>query len=275
MTLQNAEYAYREYVPPLADGEQFLTHHIKARPEDISRYCFVPGSHLRGRRIAERLTDCRVVSATRGYYIYSGYADGVFLTVCSTGMGGPATAIAMEELGRLGADTFIRVGSAGTLQEHLGVGDIVISTGVCRLGGTAGRYLPQWFPAVPNFELTDDLRQAAAARNVPVHMGVTSAHDAFYGQRDPDERAMLRDAGLMAIEMEADAQFIVGQVRGWRCAAAFVLDGGQGRKIGQTSAPGMNIANHADHPGFVQGEADLIQISIDAMVRCAKRDAVR
>ena len=93
MPLQNPEHAYKEYVPELEEGERFTEHHIKVRQADVSRYVFIPGSHLRGRRMAEMLDEARVVSATRGYYLYSGTYQGIFMTICSTGMGGPVTAI--------------------------------------------------------------------------------------------------------------------------------------------------------------------------------------
>lgn len=272
MAILNPELAYKEYVPSLPAGEAFTTHHIKAKESDISRYCFIPGSHLRGRKIAEQLDNCKVVSSTRGYWIYSGYSEGVFLTVCSTGMGGPVVAIAMEELHRLGADTFIRVGSAGAGQDYLGVGDVAISTGVVRLGGTSYNFLPASFPAVPNFDLTLDMKLAAEELGITAYTGVTSAGDAFYAPKDPTQRELLKKAGLIAMEMEADTEFIVGAFNGWRCAAGFVLDGGNAKKINTSSAKGMTIANHADNQEFIKGEDDLIRLSIKAMVRCAKRD---
>jgi uridine phosphorylase len=275
MTILNAEQAYREYMVELPEGERFTQHHIKARDEDISRYMFIPGSHLRGRRIAERLEECRVVSATRGYWVYSGYYDGVFMTVCSTGMGGPVVAIAMEELARMGADTFIRVGSSGAGQDHLGVGDIAVATATVRFGGTSNNYLPPFFPASANFELTRELVDAAARRGITVHTGVCSAGDAFYAPKDPDSRALMKKAGVIANEMESDTQFTMGHFHGWRCGAAFVLDGGNAKKIAQSSATGMTIADHATNPDFAKGEDDVITICLDAMATIAKKDAAK
>jgi uridine phosphorylase len=272
MPIINPEHAYKEYIPDLPAGERFATHHIKVRPADLSRYCLIPGSHMRGRRIAEQLDDCRVVSATRGYYVYTGIYQGVRLSVCSTGMGGPVVAIAMEELAQLGVDTFLRVGSAGALQPHLGVGDLVAATGAVRLGGTANAFLPPSFPAVPNFALTLALREAATALGSDLKLGVVVSGDAFYAPADPELDRALRQAGALAIEMEADTQFILGQYRGWRCAAAFVLDGGEAKPIEDSSAAGMAIANHAVHPTFRAGEEALIRISLEALVRVARQD---
>lgn len=272
MPLINPEHAYREYLPELPAGERFSQHHIKVRTEEISRYVLTPGSHLRGRLIAEQLDNCRVVSATRGYYLYTGLWQEERLTVCSTGMGGPAAAIAMEELGAMGCHTFIRVGSAGAVAPHLGVGDMAIATGCIRGGGTAARYLPPHFPAVPDFTLTRALAEAALDMGARVHTGVCATGDAFYAPDPEAESALLRKAGVLAIEMEADTLFVVAQYRGWRAAAAFVLDGGQARDVGESSSGSMAIADHASHRTFKEGEAALIRLSLDAMVKIARAD---
>ncbi len=273
MPIENPEYAYKEYIPPLGEGERFPEHHIKARPEDLSRYVLIPGSHRRGRKIAEMLERCRVVSATRGYYVYTGYTEGVRVTVCSTGMGGPAAAIAMEELGAMGCDTFIRVGSAGAIQPHLGVGDIAIATGCVRGGGTANRYLPPEFPAVPDFDLTAAMVEAGREIGAPVHVGVCATGDAFYAPDPEAESALLRKAGVLAIEMEADTLFVVGRYRGWRVAAGFALDGGEAREVGESSSDRLAIADHATHRTFQAGEEMLIRLSLAAIRKVAVRDA--
>ena len=272
MPLINPEDAYREFVPLLEPGETFPEHHIKVRAAELSRYVLIPGSHLRGRLIAEQMDDCRVVSATRGYYLYTGYYQGERLTVCSTGMGGPAAAIAMEELGAMGCDTFVRVGSAGAVAPGLGVGDIAIATGCVRGGGTANRYLPLAFPAVPNFELTEALVGAARGAGVAVRLGVCATGDAFYAPDPEAESLLLRQAGVLAIEMEADTLFVVAQYRGWRAAAGFVLDGGDAREVGDSSSEHMAIADHATHRTFKEGELALIHISLGALAAVARRE---
>ncbi|HYF76903.1 MAG TPA: nucleoside phosphorylase [Symbiobacteriaceae bacterium] len=272
MPLINPEHAYAEFVPALGPGEGFSEHHIKVRREDLSRYVLIPGSHLRGRLIAEQMAECRVVSATRGYYIYTGYYQGQRLTVCSTGMGGPAAAIAMEELGAMGCDTFLRVGSAGAVAPGLGVGDIAIATGCVRGGGTANRYLPLSFPAVPDFGLTAALAEAGRAAAGTVHLGVCATGDAFYAPDPEAESALLRQAGVLAIEMEADTLFVVAQYRGWRAAAAFVLDGGEAREVGESSSEHMAIADHATHRTFKEGEMALIHMSLTALAGLAAKE---
>lgn len=254
-------------------GPQYTQHHIKALEEDIARYCFIPGDHIRGKKIAERLDGVRQVSATRGMFVHTGTYGGVRMTVCSTGMGGPQAAIAVEELGRLGADTFIRVGSAGGLQDNIGVGDVAIATATYRDGGTSYKYLPGPFPAVADFFVTRKLYDVARELGAPVHIGVVSAGDAFYGPRDPSFHKMLVDAGVICVEMESDTVFILGHYRHFRCGALFVMDGGPKTKeihsAGKVSIP---IANHATDPDFLRGEDQIISIALEAMKRIAFED---
>ncbi|MHB8621380.1 MAG: nucleoside phosphorylase [Chloroflexota bacterium] len=275
MGLENAEHAYSEYTVSLPAGERFSQHHLKVRPADLSRYVLIPGSHLRGRRIAERLEGGRVVSSTRGYYVYSGRYKGEFVSVCSTGIGGPSLAIAMEELGRLGADTFVRPGSAGTRRDDLGVGDVVVATGACRFGGTSSNYLPPEFPAVADFGLTRALVDAADRLRISVHVGLCTAGDAFYAPKDPTRLGLLVKAGVLAMEMEADTEFILGAYHGWRCAAAFVLDGGKARTIHDASSADLPIASHSSDPDFVRGEDELITLCLEALSAVSRGDIAR
>src|SRR4030095_4218785 len=116
--------------------------HIRCDPKDISRYVFTPGDYARAKKIAAHFKDSYLVTDSRGYLVFSGMHENVFMTVCATGMGGPTVAIAVEELAHMGADTFIRVGSCGVLQEGMTVGDVVIAAGTVRFGGTSRAYLP-------------------------------------------------------------------------------------------------------------------------------------
>ncbi len=233
--------------------------HIRADPKEISRYVFTPGDHARARKIADYLQDAHLVTDTRGYLVFSGNYEGVFMTVCATGMGGPTVAIAIEELAHMGADTFIRVGSCGVLQEGMTVGDVIISTGTVRLGGTGNAYLPPYFPAVPTFEVVRSLVDAAKELNLFVHIGVGSAGDAFYAPRE--ESNLLREAHVIAVEMESDTLFVVGQYRGWRTGAIFASDG----------TPTETKPEWGEE-AYRRGEQNAIQIALRAMHGLALAD---
>jgi uridine phosphorylase len=236
--------------------------HIHCDAKDVAGYAFVPGDHSRARRIADRLESVRMVNEHRGYLVFIGKIEGIPVTVSSTGMGGPPVAICMEELGHLGVHTFIRVGSCGTYQDYVDVGDVIVATGTYRWGGTSLHYLPIEFPAVPDYHVTKALVDSAKSLNIHVHTGLASASDAFYGPRDPTQRDLLRQAGLLAGEMESDTLFVVAARRGWRAGALFSCDG-----TSKQTKPEDREAS------FRKGEQDSISIAIEAMKQIALADA--
>lgn len=235
--------------------------HIKCDSKEISRYIFCPGDHQRAKKIADQLDASHLVTESRGYTVYSGEYKGVPMTVCGTGMGGPAVAIGIEELGHMGADTFIRVGSCGVFQEGQKPGDVIAASGTVRAGGTAHAYLPPIFPAVPTFSVLRSLVDAGEELNIPVTVGVGIAGDAFYAHGDADQALQMKAAGLTFVEMESDTLFIVGAVRGWRTGAIFTSDG----------APGQ-IKPAWGEADFRRGEMDAIRIALHAMWKIALRD---
>ena len=244
-----------------------MEYHIRCDPKDISRYCFAPGSPDRAKKIAAHFEGAKFVTDSRGYLVYSGQYDGIFMTVCATNMGGPTVAIALEELAHLGADTFVRVGSCGVFKEGLGPGDIVISTGTYRAGGTSLAYLPLNFPAIPTFDVTLALKESAAELDYLVHFGLGIAGDAFYAPRREAETGMFKEivkAGVISVEMESDTLYIVGAYRGWRTGALYASDG----------APGQ-IKPEAGEAAFRTGEERAIQIALRAMAKIAKADATQ
>jgi uridine phosphorylase len=236
--------------------------HIRCQPEEIARYVFTPGSHARAKLIAEHFDEARLVSDSRGYMVYTGTVDGIRMTAASTAMGGPTTAIALEELGHMGADTFIRVGSCGTMQPYVECGDIIVSTGTFRAGGTANNYLPIEFPAVPDFYVTTALVEAAERLGVKVHVGLGSAGDAFYApRRDPEMREVLRQSGIVSGEMESDTLYVLAALRGWRAGALYACDG----TAGETKPEWCEGA-------FREGVVEEIRVAIEAMKEIARGD---
>ena len=189
-----------------------LQKHIRCRMGDVARYVLLPGDPARARRIAEHFEQPQLVAENREYVIFNGKTNGVDVTVCSTGIGGPSSAIAIEELIKVGADTFIRVGSSGGRQPEIPIGTLCIVTAAYRGDGTSHEYLPAEFPAVADLTVTNALMQAASELEFPHRYGVGTTRDAFY-VRDQALNETLRNAGVVAAEMEAATLFIIGAVR--------------------------------------------------------------
>ena len=238
--------------------------HIKCDPKEISRYIFCPGDQKRAKKIADMFDTSHLVTESRGYIVYSGEYKGVFMTVCGTGMGGPAVAIGVEELAHMGADTFIRVGSCGVFQDGQKPGDVIAASGTVRAGGTANSYLPPIYPAVPTFAVLRKLVESAEELNIPLTVGVGLAGDSFYGPRDTGPSFPMKESGLVFVEMESDTLFIVGALRGWRTGAIFTSD----------RAPGT-IKPEWGEADFRRGETDAIKIALHAMWKIAQADQAK
>ena len=160
-------------------------YHIACVPGDVGRYCILPGDPGRCASIAALFDDAKLVSQNREYVIYTGSLLGEKVSVCSTGIGGPSAAIAMEELTAIGADTFIRVGTCGGIDVNVQSGDIVVATGAIRFEHTSMEYAPIEFPAVADFGITAALIRAAQDMGKTCHAGVVQCKDSFYGQHSP------------------------------------------------------------------------------------------
>lgn len=102
------------------------------------------------------------------------------MIVCSTGIGGPSTSIAVEELAQLGVRTFLRIGTTGAIQPHINVGDVLVTTASVRLDGASLHFAPMEFPAVADFACTTALVEAAKSIGATTHIGVTASSDTFY-----------------------------------------------------------------------------------------------
>lgn len=220
-------------------GEEGLQYHVRLRKGEVGRYVILPGDPKRCEKIAKHFENASLVADSREYVTYTGYLDGEKVSVTSTGIGGPSASIAMEELVRCGADTFIRVGTCGGIDIDVKGGDIVVATGAIRMEGTSREYAPIEYPAVANLEVTNALVEAAKKLGYTYHAGIVQCKDAFYGQHEPETKpvsyellnkweAWLR-MGCKASEMESAALFIVANYLRVRCGSTFLVVGNQER----------------------------------------------
>lgn len=215
-------------------------YHIQVGKGDVGRYVILPGDPKRCKKIARYFDDARLIADSREYTTYTGYLDGVKVSVTSTGIGGPSASIAMEELVMSGADTFIRIGTCGGMQLDVKSGDVVIASGVIRMEGTSREYAPIEFPAVADIRVTNALMQAADELEQKYHIGVVQSKDSFYGQHSPETKPVSYELlnkweawkrlGCLASEMESAALFVVASHLKVRAGACFLVMANQERK---------------------------------------------
>jgi uridine phosphorylase len=217
-----------------------VQYHIQLKAEDVGRYVIMPGDPGRCRKIAAHLDNPVHIASNREFNTYTGYIEGEQVTVTSTGIGGPSAAIAMEELVRCGADTFVRVGTCGGMQEEVIGGDLIVATGAIRMEGTSREYAPIEFPAVSDFTVTSALVEAARSMNFPVHVGVVQSKDSFYGQHEPESKPVSYwlmnrweawiACGALGSEMETAALFTVANTLHVRAGAVLLALANQERE---------------------------------------------
>jgi uridine phosphorylase len=241
--------------------EEELVHHLQMKKGDVGRYVLLPGDPGRCEAIANRFDDPKLVAYNREYKTYTGTLLGEKVSVTSTGIGCPSTAIAVEELVMLGADTFIRVGTSGGMQPYENPGDLAIVTAAIRDEGTTLQYMPPEFPAVADIEVVTALREAAIKLGNPHHLGISQSKDSFYGQhqpeRMPDANRLLdrwkawKMGGAICSEMEASSIFILSSILRKRAGGIMLIVANQ-----ELDEP---------HRMVVRDLTDLIETSVEAV----------
>lgn len=248
-------------------------YHIQVAEGEVGRYVILPGDPKRCALIARYFDDPVLVSDNREYVTYTGTLDGVKVSVTSTGIGGPSAAIALEELAMCGADTFIRVGTSGGMDVDVKSGDLVVANGAIRMEGTSKEYAPIEFPAVPDFDVTCALAEAAGNLGAPYHVGVVQCKDSFYGQHSPETKPVgyeLTDKwnawvrmGCKASEMESAAIFIVADYLKVRAGSVCVVLANQERE-------------KAGLPNPVVHDTDIaIRTAVEAIRLLIKKDDIK
>jgi uridine phosphorylase len=224
-------------------------YHLQLEPGEIGGYVLLPGDPGRCALIAARFDIPQHLRSNREYTTYTGMLDGAAVGVTSTGIGGPSTAIAIEELHALGVHTVVRVGTCGSMRDEVNPGDVVIAQAAIRDEGTTHQYVGAGVPAVASALVVDALRVAAHAPGTAAHLGTVVSTDSFYAQRNADTMPLAvalrerwdgyRRGGALAAEMETAAVLVVSAVRGMRAGSVLaVID-----RIAPTPEP-MPPADH-------------------------------
>ncbi|MGE0172210.1 MAG: uridine phosphorylase [Oligoflexales bacterium] len=165
-------------------------YHLNIGREQLegAQIALIPGDPDRVAKIATHLSESRPLGRHREYFSHIGKVNGKSVVVCSTGIGGPSTAICVEELAMLGVKTFVRIGTTGAIQPHIPIGSVVVTQASVRLDGTSGHYLPSEFPAVGDFGVTQALVNASNELGFPPFVGITASSDTFYPGQERYER---------------------------------------------------------------------------------------
>ncbi|MDO4291639.1 MAG: uridine phosphorylase [Eubacteriales bacterium] len=251
-------------------AEEGLQYHLQIRNGEVGKYVLLPGDPKRCERIARYFDRAELVADSREFVTWNGYLEGEKVSVTSTGIGGPSAAIAMEELTKAGAHTFLRVGTCGGMDLSVKSGDLVIATGAIRAEGTSREYAPIEFPAVPSFDVVCALREAAGTLGLPCHLGVVQCKDSFYGQHEPELMPVDYDLrqkwgawlklGCLASEMESAALFVAASYLRVRCGSVFLTVANQERERAGLSNPVVHDTEGA------------IRVGVEALRRMIRAD---
>jgi len=202
-----------------------MTFHIGAKPGEIAETVLLPGDPYRARWAAQTfLKDAVLVNEVRGMLGYTGTWNGHRVTIHGTGMGMPSLSIYANELIRdYGAKTLIRIGSAGALQHHIKVRDIVLAQATTTLGSPSRSIFRELnFAPVADFGLLSAAHAAATARGIPTHVGGIYSSDTFYDERQ-DLSDQLQRHNCLCVEMEAAELYTLAARHGARALAILTI----------------------------------------------------
>jgi uridine phosphorylase len=243
-------------------------YHVGLAAGEVGQYVLVPGDPFRTALIARHLESAQERAWSREFRTFSGSVDGTPVSTCSSGIGGPSMAIAVEELGELGVHTFLRVGTCGGGQPGIRLGDLVIATGAVRSEGTPDAYVPREYPAIASPEVVAACTDAAAAAGVSYHLGVIRSVDALYADLAPErmprpvelraELEMWTRAGVKANDMESATMLVVSALRGWRAGVILLC----------VDELGASEIHHLDGAAMDR----LVGVAVDAIRRLIERD---
>ncbi|MCD6503203.1 MAG: nucleoside phosphorylase, partial [Euryarchaeota archaeon] len=206
-------------------------YHVGLGVGDLPGFVLLPGDPGRVDLVLGFLDRGRVLCFKREFKSGIGFYKGVPVGVLSTGIGGPSTAIAVEELARIGVHTLIRIGTTGTIQKNIKIGDLIIATAAVRGDGASRYYAPLEYPAVASIEVVNAAIEAAERLGYPYHVGIVWSNDAFYAEGDYVE--FWRKRNVLSVEMEAATLFTVASIKGLRSGAILLAINEAGKGISE------------------------------------------
>ena len=247
--------------------------HVNLAKGEVGRYAIIPGDPDRCELIAAHLDNPRLVTRKREFTTWEGTLEGEKVTVTSTGIGGPSTAICVEELHKCGADTFIRVGTCASTCADVQCGDIVVASGSVRMDGTSLHYLPLEYPAGPSYQLLKRLEESSNALGYHTVVGVSITKDSFYTQTEPETKPVSDElisrwrsyvrGGAVCTSMEESILFLVGTSLGVRTGSVLVSATNFDGSVSRRNSADVYPTNSIQKP---------IQVAIEALRRVILED---
>lgn len=251
---------------------QNLQPHLLAKQGDIAPAVLLPGDPGRVLRMAELLDEFKEISFNREYRLVTGKYQGVPISICSTGIGGPAAAIAIEELIHLGAKVFIRVGSCGASQENINVGDLIISDSVIREDNTTMEYVPVQFPAVADRKIIDLLEKFAQEEKINYFIGPTVSIDALYSPKTKETKDFWKKFGALAQDMETGTILTLARIRGVRAGAILLVIDREGEKNLKEKITEYSVQAKNKKGELIEREKIATRIALNALATYAKEN---
>ena len=262
-------------------------YHLMVSPGDIAGYVLLPGDPGRVARIARYWDEARLVGDHRGFVSYTGRYKGVGISAVSTGIGGPSTAIVVEELLGLGAHTFIRVGTTGAIVDYIDVGDLVINIASVRMEGASKAYVMPEYPAVASLDVTLALIFAAENLGVRYHIGIGASTDSFYvGQERPGFKGyippwsrglveLLRSVRVLNFEMEASTIFTLANIYRARAGSVCAVVASRPKDILVPEARVDNAIKVANEAVVILNEWDKLEEQLGSEAKAIREWARR
>jgi len=256
-------------------------YHIECDVGDVAPYVLLPGDPHRVPLVAALWDESHKVAENREHVTYTGTYKGMPITCTSTGMGSPSTAIAIEELARCGAKTFLRMGTSAGIASYVNPGDITIFDSACRFEGTTKQYVPVEYPAVAHHEIVEAAIQTVKRMDIPYHVGTSRCVDALYADR-PDANTSyngfhqhnwdyflddLAKANVIAGDMESSAVMVLSRLFGLRggalcvCVTSLTAEYAKGGELDLSKVP-----YHGDNISL------LTQVAVNVMYQIYQND---
>jgi uridine phosphorylase len=254
-----------------------LQPHLKIEEKDISPYVLLPGDPARVDIIGAYLDDFRILSTNREYRSGIGSYKGRKITICSTGIGCPSTAIAAEELINAGVKYLIRAGTCGgAWRADIPAGSLIIPSASVRDEGTTIEYIPQGFPAVADREIVNALAQSSKEQSAKYVIGINRTHDAFYGSQNAitkwgeylkEDRWKNEETPILSSEMESAALFVIASLRGVMAGAIFAVNANPESLKDRVNGKDTAVVTESSEEISKQTIEKMIRVALEAVLK--------